>query len=226
LPIVIIAVGFIAFFASGLNDYASFGALKQYRQELAEWTQNNRLIAVSAYFATYFLAAALSVPGAVWLSLAGGFLFGTVEATVYVVSSATLGAVVIFLAARYALGDYLRAKAGPAMRKMEAGFRENALSYLLVLRLIPIFPFWLVNLVPAFLGVPLRTYVIATFFGIMPGAFVYCSVGNGLGAIIDAGREPDLGLVFEPQILVPIIGLAVLSLIPVVYKRYKKSPRD
>jgi uncharacterized membrane protein YdjX (TVP38/TMEM64 family) len=102
---------------------------------------------------------------------------------------------------------------------MEAGFRENALSYLLVLRLIPLFPFWLVNLVPAFLGVALGTYVFGTFVGIIPGSLVFASVGNGLGAVFDAGGTPDLGIIFEPAILGPILALSLLALLPVAYKR-------
>ena len=109
---------------------------------------------------------------------------------------------------------------------MEEGFRRDALSYLLVLRLIPIFPFWLVNIVPAFLGVPLRTYVLGTFVGIIPGSFVYASVGNGLGAVFDAGGTPDLGIIFAPAILLPIVGLAVLALLPIVYRRFKARKRE
>jgi uncharacterized membrane protein YdjX (TVP38/TMEM64 family) len=127
----------------------------------------------------------------------------------------------VFLIARTALGDALRAKAGPWMRRMEAGFRENAFSYLLVLRLIPLFPFWLVNLVPAFLGVPLGAYVLATFLGIIPGSLVYASVGNGLGVVFDRGGAPDLGIIFRPAILGPIVGLAALALLPVIYRKYK-----
>ncbi|MFQ5974287.1 MAG: TVP38/TMEM64 family protein, partial [Alphaproteobacteria bacterium] len=110
-------------------------------------------------------------------------------------------------------------QAGPLAEKMEAGFRENALNYMLVLRLIPVFPFWLVNLAPAFLGVSVRVFVIGTFVGIIPGTFVYASVGNGLGAVFDAGGAPDLGIIFEPEILLPIIGLALLALLPVIYKK-------
>jgi uncharacterized membrane protein YdjX (TVP38/TMEM64 family) len=109
---------------------------------------------------------------------------------------------------------------------MEEGFRQDALSYLLVLRLIPIFPFWLVNIVPAFLGVPLGTYVLGTFVGIIPGSFVYASVGNGLGAVFDAGGTPDLGIIFEPAILLPIVGLAVLALLPIAYRRFKARRRE
>ena len=117
------------------------------------------------------------------------------------------------------MGDILRAKAGPAIRRMEDGFRENELSYMFVLRLVPLFPFFLVNLAPAFLGVSLRSYVIATFFGIIPGTFVFTLVGNGLGAVFDAGGTPDFGIIFKPEILFPILGLALLALIPVAYKR-------
>ena len=127
----------------------------------------------------------------------------------------------LFLIARTALGDVLRAKAGPFLAKMEEGFRENALSYLLVLRLIPLFPFWLVNLVPAFLGVSTIHYVIGTFFGIIPGTFVFASVGNGLGALLDAGEDPNLGIIFQPEVLGPLVALALLSLLPVLYKRHQ-----
>jgi uncharacterized membrane protein YdjX (TVP38/TMEM64 family) len=137
------------------------------------------------------------------------------------VIAATCGATVVFLIARTALGDSLRQKAGPAMRRMEAGFRENALNYLLFLRLIPVFPFWLVNLVPAFLGVPLATYVLATLVGIIPGSLVYASVGNGLGTVFEAGGRPDLGIIFEPEIILPILGLAVLAILPVAYKKIR-----
>ena len=144
-------------------------------------------------------------------------------ARVLVVFAATLGAVAVFLVARYALADFFRAKMGGAGERMEACFRENALSYLLFLRLVPVFPFWFVNLVPAFLGVSLRTYAIGTFVGIIPGSAVFCSVGNGLGAVFDAGGTPDLGVIFQPKILGPIIALAILSLVPIVYRWIKSS---
>ena len=221
LPLAVIAAGFFAFFAFGMDAYMSFEALRDRREELLEWKAQNHGLAVFYFIGVYVLATAFSVPGAVWLTIAGGFLFGAVEATFVVVIGATLGALAVFLAARYAIGDYLHAKAGPAMRRMEEGFRENAMSYLLVLRLVPLFPFWLVNLVPAFLAVPIRTFIIGTFFGIMPGSFVFAGVGNGLGTVIDGGGMPDLGIIFESEILVPIIGLAVLALIPVAYKTLK-----
>ncbi len=222
-PLAVIAAGIATFFALGWDQYMSFEALRDHRQTLLAWADEYRLLSVLAYIGIYGVVVAMSIPGAVYMTIAGGFVFGAVETTLYVVVAATLGAIAVFLAARHALGDFFRAKAGPAVRRMEAGFRANALSYLLVLRLVPLFPFWLVNLVPAFLGVPLRVFALGTFFGIIPGTFVSALVGNGLGAVFDAGEAPDLGIIFKPAILGPIIGLAALSLIPVVYKRFKRD---
>jgi uncharacterized membrane protein YdjX (TVP38/TMEM64 family) len=144
-----------------------------------------------------------------------------VAGTAYTVVGATAGATLLFLAARTALGGTLRARAGPALKRMEAGFKKNALSYLLVLRLVPIFPFWLVNLVPAFLNVPLRVYVIGTFIGIIPGTAVFASIGNGLGALLADCRKPDFGVVFQPTILLPLLALAALALVPVLFRRWQ-----
>ncbi len=220
LPLALLAVGLIAFFAFGLHDYLSFDKLHQHRETLVEFVAAHGVLAVILYLLCYATVIAFSLPGGAIMTITGGFLFGTLAGTVYTVLAATVGASVLFLAARTALGDLLRAKAGPAVRKMEAGFRENALSYLLALRLIPLFPFWLVNLVPALLGVPFRVYLIGTFFGIIPGCFVFASVGNGLGTVFAAGRTPDINIIFAPEILIPIIGLALLALAPVAYKKY------
>jgi len=222
-PLLAVVAATAAVFALGLDEYLSFEMLKTNREAALEWYGRNQALAVISFIAVYALVVALSVPGAVWLSLAAGFLFGTVGATVVVVFAATLGALGIFLIARYALADFFHEKAGEAGRRMEQGFRENAMSYLLVLRLVPLFPFWLVNLVPALLGVPTWTFVIGTFFGIIPGTAVFCSIGNGLGAVFDRDEMPDLNIVFQPEILGPLLGLAALSLIPVIYKRVKKT---
>jgi len=152
------------------------------------------------------------------MTIAGGFLFGAVLGTAWVVLSATLGATILFVIAKTSLGDLLRAKAGPWLRKMENGFKENALSYLLVLRLIPLFPFFVVNLVPAFLGVPLRTYVIGTLLGIVPGSFVFATVGAGLGSIFDSNEAFTATGILTPEIVTALVGLSLLSLLPVAYK--------
>ena len=223
LGVLLLAVALV--FAFDLHGYLNFETLRQHREELKEFVGRQAVLAPLLFMAIYAAVVALSVPGGALLTIAGGFLFGTLPATLYVVVAATLGATILFLIAKTALGDPLRARAGPWLRRMEAGFAENALSYLLVLRLIPIFPFWLVNLVPAFLGVGLGTYMFGTFFGIIPGSFVYASVGNGLGAVFDAGETPDLGIIFEPAILIPIVGLAALALVPVAHRKFKARSR-
>ena len=181
------------------------------------------VLAVAAYIACYTLLVAFSLPVATVATLAGGFLFGPWLGTLWTTLGATLGATVIFLAARAALGDrlaaFLRHRAGPRLAALEHELRRNGFHYLLFLRLVPAFPFWLVNLVPALLGVPFRTYVTATFCGIIPGSLVYASVGNGLGAVFDAGATPDLGIIFKPAIILPLVGLAILAILPVAYKK-------
>lgn len=218
-PVALLLAGLMAFFAFDLDRFLSFEALRDNRAFLTEWTSANQLLAIVIYAGVYIVVVAFSLPGGAVMTISGGFLFGPIIGTSATVIAATIGASLLFIAARTALGDVLRAKAGPAIRRMEDGFRENELSYMFVLRLVPLFPFFLVNLAPAFLGVSLRTYVIATLFGIIPGTFVYTLVGNGLGAVFDAGGTPDLGIIFKPEILFPILGLALLALIPVIYKR-------
>lgn len=220
VPLIILGAGLAAFFALGFGHYLSFEALSTHRGDLLAFVADFGMGAVLVFMMCYAAAIAFSVPGGAVMTMTAGFLFGTVLGTVYVVIAATIGSTALFLAARTALGDSLRRRAGPAMKRMETGFQENALNYLLFLRLIPAFPFWLVNLVPAFLGVPLRTYVIGTFFGIIPGTFVFASVGAGLGAVFASGATPDFGILFTPAVLIPIAGLAVLALLPVLGKLY------
>lgn len=181
------------------------------------------LLAGLALFALYLLCTALSLPLGSLLTLVAGFFFGWPVATLWVVAGATIGSVAVFLAARGALHDTLAVRAGPWLKRMERGFKEDAFSYLLVLRLLPVFPFWLVNLVPALLGVPLRIFVVATAVGIVPGTIVFASLGGGLGAVMDRGEEPDLSLLLDPAILLPLLGLSLLALLPVAWKRWKRA---
>ncbi len=221
LPVAVLGLGFVLFFAFGLQHYIGWDALREHREGLVVAVARNEALVAAAFIAIYALVVAFSIPGGAIMTISAGFLFGTVLAACYGVVGGTLGAVCVFLAARTAFGDVLRVKAGPALKRMEAGFRENAFSYMLFLRLIPLFPFWLVNLVPAFLGVPLRTYFFATLVGVIPGALVYASLGNGLGAILDTGGEPDLGILFRPDVLLPLLALAALAVLPVGYKKFK-----
>lgn len=222
-PLAVLLGGLALFFGLGLHRQISFETLRDNRAALGELVERWGLIARFGYAALYAAVVAFSLPIGLLLTIAAGFLFGAYQATVVVVVGATLGAVALFLAARTALRDVLMAKAGPFVQKLEAGFQENALSYMFVLRLVPLFPFWLVNIVPALLGIPLRVYLIGTFFGIIPGTFVYALVGNGLGAVFDSGGEPDLAIIFKPEIIGPILGLAALALVPVVYRTIKSK---
>lgn len=223
IPVAIVFLAFTVFFVGGFQDLLSYDALAQNRTDILAWTADHQILAVVAFMAVYVAVVGLSLPGGSILTLAGGFVFGGVLAGLYVLVAATLGAVVIFLGARYAFADLCHARAGTGMAKMEAGFRDNAFNYLLFLRLVPVFPFWLVNLVPALLDVRLSTYVVATALGIVPGTFVYAHVGAGLGAVFEAGGTPNMGIIFQPEILLPVLGLALLSLVPVAIKKLKRK---
>lgn len=219
LPLAFLGAGFAAFFALGWHRYVSFETIRVHRSILMDWVERWGPLATLAYVAGYALMTGFSIPGGALATIVGGYLFGLWLGAAASVIGATLGAIAVFLAARTALADFLRAKTGGALKRMEDGFRRDAFSYLLVLRLVPIFPFWLVNLVPAFCGVPLRTYALATLIGIVPGSFVFASVGSGLGALLDRGETPDLKIVFQWNILLPILGLALLALLPVIVKK-------
>lgn len=185
------------------------------------FVEDRVVLAVTLFVAIYAVSTATSLPGGAILSIAGGFLFGSWLGTVWIVVGATIGATALYLVAKTAFGDALKTKAGPWLKKMEAGFQDNAFSYLLVLRLVPLFPFFVVNLVPALLGVRLRTYVVATFVGIIPGSFVFASVGAGLGSVFDAMEDFSPAAALTPEVITALVGLAVLSLVPVAYKKLK-----
>jgi uncharacterized membrane protein YdjX (TVP38/TMEM64 family) len=221
LPLLILLGGLVGFFAFGLDKYITFDALRQHREDLLGFVDRHSIWAALLFMGVYITAVAMSLPGGTVLSLIGGFLFGAVISTGLVVVSATLGATILFVIAKSALGDALRVRAGPWMDKLAKGFQENEVSYLLVLRLVPLFPFFVVNLVPAFLGVRLRDYVLATFIGIIPGTFVYNLAGAGLGSILDSGEDFTVASVLTLEIKLALFGLAVLALLPVVYKRLK-----
>lgn len=221
LPLAAMGLAIATSFTLGLNDYVTFDALREHRAVLGAFVQDQAILSVLTFFVVYAVSTALSLPGGAVLTVAGGFLFGTLFGTLWVVVAATLGATGIFLIASTALGDVLRARAGPFFKKMEDGFQESAFSYLLVLRLIPLFPFFIVNLVPAFLGVRLGTYMTATFIGIIPGTFVFASVGAGLGSVFDANRSFTLEGILTPEVTVALVGLSLLSLLPVAYKKVR-----
>jgi len=222
----ILAAGLIAFFALDMQHFLSFATLVEYRQTLLGWVTEHAWLAPLTFIGTYILVVAFSLPGGAVMTISGGLLFGGLAGGSYAVIGATLGAVVLFLVARSSLGNFLLARAGPVIQRMQAGFKANAWSYMFALRLVPIFPFFLVNLAPAFLGVPLRIYVIATLFGIMPGTFVYALVGSGLGSVFDAGKTFTVQSVMTPEMLAALSGLGLLAMLPVVYKKLRPEKAE
>ena len=204
--------------ATGLGDLLSLETLRTHRAALTGWVGGNLVLAAVAFVGVYAAAVAFSVPGAVILTLSGGFLFGAVLGTLLSVVGATIGAVLVFLFARMIFGDSALEKFGERGRVLAEGIRRNAWSYLLVLRLVPLFPFFLVNLVPAFVGVRLPVYALTTFFGILPGTAVFSLSGAGLGSVLDAGGALDLRSILTPQILGALLGLAALSLAAIPLK--------
>ena len=220
LPILIIViVAATGFFT--LRDYLSFDALRDNREALIAFRDANYPLTVLVFIVAYILIVGFSLPGAGVATITGGFLFGTVFGVIFNVTGATLGAVLIFLAARMGLGEKLKARMDASdgmVRKIKHGIDDNQWSMLFFIRLVPAVPFFVANLIPAFLGVPLYRFVISTFLGIIPGSVVYTSVGAGLGAVFARGETPNFGIIFEPHILLPILGLCALSLLPVVLK--------
>ena len=208
---------------SGLGGLLSLDTLRTHREALAGWVGANVVVAGLAYVAAYVTAVAFSLPGAVFLTLAGGFLFGAVAGTLLTVTGATIGATLVFVFARAILGANALDRFGAPAARLADGIRRNAASYLLVLRLVPLFPFFLVNLVPAFVGVALPTYVATTFVGIIPGTAVFSLAGAGLGALLDQGDAITPATILTPEILAGLLGLAALSLAAIpLRKRFER----
>lgn len=220
LPLIAIAIVAVLG-ALLLRDTLSFETLRTHRETLIAYRDAHYLVAVLVFMALYVLIVTFSLPGGLVATLTGGFLFGTWPGVLYNVVAATAGATLIFLAARWGLGERLAARMDESegrIRTLKDALDANQWPMLFLIRLIPAVPFFVANLLPALVGVPLRRYVISTFFGIMPGALVYTSVGAGLGAVFEAGETPDLGIIFAPQVLLPILGLCALAALPLLLK--------
>ena len=212
---------------TGAMDLLSLDLLKTHRETLVAWVQDSILIASLAYLALYIIAVAFSLPGAVFLTLSGGFLFGVALGAALTVIGATIGATLIFLFAKTIFGENALDRFGAPAARLAENIRRNAGSYLLVLRLVPLFPFFLVNLAPAFVGVPILTYVLTTFFGIIPGTVVFSLAGAGLGSVLDQGGALTPGSILTPEIIAGLVGLAGLSLAAIpLRKRFEARPVD
>ena len=202
-----------AFFYFDLAQYLSLEALKANRDKLLAYTEAHYQTAAALFVLLYCLQTAFSLPGAALFTLAGGFLFGSVIGTLYVNVGATSGATLAFLAARYLLRDWVEKKFGDRLGPIQEGFARNAFSYLITLRLVPLFPFFLVNLVSGLTRIRLGMYVLATAVGIIPGSFVYANAGRQLGTI------NSLGEIASPRVLGAFALLGLLALAPILYRK-------
>lgn len=221
--VILVAAGVGAFF---LRDFFGFQTLSENRAMLEAMRDQNYVLSVLLFMAAYIVIVAFSLPGATLATLTGGFLFGTFPGVVFNVTAATIGAAGIFLAAKSGLGDRLAAKMDAAPGRLHAVKEEidrDQWSILFLIRLVPVIPFFVANVLPAMVGVPLSRFVVSTFIGIIPGGIVFTSVGAGLGVVMDKGETPDLGIIFEPQVLLPLLGLAALSLLPIVLRKLGKG---
>jgi uncharacterized membrane protein YdjX (TVP38/TMEM64 family) len=229
LPLCVIVVGLVLVFAFDFDEFATFRHLKEHHQRLAEFVASHYFQAVLIYLVLYVLFVALSLPGAIWLTVASGFLFGAVVGTILAVIAATTGASLLFLATKTSLGDYLHAHAGPWLAKVERGFADNQWSYLLMMRLFPAIPFFIANLVPAFLGVSLPVFIATTFIGIIPATAIFATIGAGLGSALESSADLSLHNLLTPQLKWALIALAVLAAAPAVVKflrRRRATVRD
>ena len=222
LPLAVILAMLAGAYALGLQHYLSWTVLGE-RQAAWRAAVQAQPVAVGAiYVAVYAAAVAASFPGALVITLAGGLLFGAVIGAALAVCGASLGAVTIFLAARTALGPFLARRAGGLLERVRPGLERDGFSYVLALRLIPVVPFWLINLAAALCGVRVLPFAAATFIGIIPATAVYAGIGAGLGDVLASGRRPDLSIVVTLPVLLPLLGLALLALLPVGWRLWQR----
>lgn len=224
LPLVLIVAG-AGLGAVALGDRISFAALADQRAALLAFRDAHYGATVVLFVAAYAAIVAFSLPGATVATLTGGFLFATFPGALFNVAGATIGATLLFLAVRAGLGARLAARmdaADGAIGRLKRGLDANQWEVLFLMRLVPAVPFFVANLVPALVAVPLHRFVITTFLGIIPGALVFTSVGAGLGEVFARGETPDLGVIFEPAVLGPILGLCLLAALPIGIKALRK----
>jgi len=238
-PVAVLGAAALLVYLMGWHRYLSFRVLAESRDALHAMLAEHMVLTVVLYVVVYAASVALSVPAGAILTLAGGFLFGWLWGGVAAVFAATLGAVIVYLATRSAFRNLLLDKLEDTpMDRFRKGFRDDAFSYLVFLRLVPVFPFWLVNLVPGPLGVSFGTYILATLIGIVPGTFAFSIAGAGLDSVIAAQSADcaahgapsetclhfDASAIFTPELIAGFIALGLLALVPIVVKRYRKSP--
>ncbi len=217
-PLILLGILMIITYFSGILDYITLENLKHQRVLLKELVEAHPYICAFTFVMTYVITTALALPLDLILTVYAGFLFPQPWAALLVLIGAFIGANILFLVARGPLHDLLLQYAGPYLQKFKEGFHKDAVHYMLFLRLVPFFPFWLVNIVPAFLGIPFLTYSWTTFIGIMPAVFVFTQAGAGIGSIFDDGMELTMKSIFTPDVKIAIVGLGCIALLPLFLK--------
>lgn len=223
-PLLLILAALVAVFASGLTRHLSLHELRAHRETLEVLVRAHPLASLAAYVAAYTALVALCLPFALVLTLTGGLLFGAWIGGGAAALSCTLGGTIVFLVCRTAIGGALRGRAGSTIARIEDEVRRDAFSYVIILRLIPVMPFWLANLALGFIEMPVTTFIIASFIGILPVSLVYAGLGSGLDQMFAHHQHPDLHLVMQARILAPLLGLALLALGPVLWRHLRPPP--
>jgi uncharacterized membrane protein YdjX (TVP38/TMEM64 family) len=222
-PAVLIAL-IAAVWALGLSGRLSWASLAQYQSALKAQVTEHPIVAPCLFEVAYIASVTLSLPQAGLLTLIGGLLFGALAGGALAATGATIGAVFLFVIARSAFAEVMARRGGAALAKLRDELGRNGFSYLLAIRLIPVVPFWLVNLAAAFCGMRLRQFAIATMIGILPATFITAWIGAGIGDVLARGEKPDVSFLFSWPVLTPLLALASLSLAPVIWRKLR--PRD
>lgn len=224
-PLLVIAGGLGFAYLMGWQRFFTLDFLAESRDSLTAFVMARYWLSTLGFTLLYAVAVAFSFPAASILTIFAGFLFGWLTGTIMVAFGATAGATAIFLVAKSAFGNTLRNKVGGRVKSLAEGFEKDAFSYLLVLRIAPVFPFFIMNIAPALFNVSLRHYVIATFLGILPGVLAYTYLGQGIGSVLDAaeaaGTSPSIGDLVTTEITIAFVALAVVAAIPVVIKKWR-----
>lgn len=219
-PLAVIVILFVVAFASGLPEHLSLETLRKSGTYLQAFAAEKPVLCAAIYLAIYVSSVAVSLPGALILSLTAGFLFGPMGGAL-AVTGASGGSTITYLVFRTAFGDVLRRKPDAFLARMAEGLRQDAFNYLLTLRLIPAFPLLAVNVAAGVANIPVRTFVLASVLGMIPSSFVYAGIGAGLGHLFAEGGPVTLATVFSPRIYVPIIGMGVLAFLPPLWRHWR-----
>ncbi len=223
LPLALSLSLLLCFFYFGLFQDLRFENLAKHRLLLLQWKEDNYLLAVFFYTLAYTLAVTASLPGALFFSMAGGFLFGLFPGVLYVLFSITLGSTLLYLSIKLAFADWAQKKVEKRFKQVERGFQENAFYYLLSLRLVPVFPCFLVNIMAGLLNLSLPLFVSATFLGLVPGVIIYTALGENLGSLLEQPSFSFTNFMLQPRFLLPLFGLAFLALMPIIVQYFKKE---